>query len=169
VSDASDPTAPTRAAASWRIHALGADDVAILRSMLDLFGDVFGDAAEHAAGRPDDGYLARLLARDTFIAIAATLGDSVVGAAAAYLLPKFEQARSEVYLYDLAVAATHRREGIATALIAELQAIAAARGAWVIFVQADHGDDPAIALYSKLGVREDVLHFDIAPMPRRDR
>ncbi len=25
------------------------------------------------------------------------------------------------------------------------------------------GDDPAIALYTKLGVREDVLHFDIAP------
>jgi aminoglycoside 3-N-acetyltransferase I len=47
-------------------------------------------------------------------------------------------------------------------LIAELQRIAAERGAWVIFVQADHDDDPAIALYSKLGRREDVLHFDIA-------
>jgi aminoglycoside 3-N-acetyltransferase I len=31
-------------------------------------------------------------------------------------------------------------------------------------VQADHGDDPAIALYTKLGTREDVLHFDI-PVP----
>lgn len=30
-------------------------------------------------------------------------------------------------------------------------------------VQADHGDDAAIALYTQLGVREDVLHFDIAP------
>jgi aminoglycoside 3-N-acetyltransferase I len=29
-------------------------------------------------------------------------------------------------------------------------------------VQADHGDDAAIALYTKLGTREDVLHFDIA-------
>jgi aminoglycoside 3-N-acetyltransferase I len=28
-------------------------------------------------------------------------------------------------------------------------------------VQADYGDDPAIALYTKLGRREDVLHFDI--------
>jgi aminoglycoside 3-N-acetyltransferase I len=33
----------------------------------------------------------------------------------------------------------------------------------VIFVQADPGDAPAVALYSKLGAREDVLHFDIAP------
>jgi aminoglycoside 3-N-acetyltransferase I len=32
----------------------------------------------------------------------------------------------------------------------------------VIFVQADPGDDAAIALYTKLGTREDVLHFDIA-------
>jgi len=31
----------------------------------------------------------------------------------------------------------------------------------VVYVQADHGDDPAIALYAKLGVREEVLHFDI--------
>ena len=34
-------------------------------------------------------------------------------------------------------------------------------GAYVIFVQADYGDDPAIALYTKLGIREDVMHFDI--------
>jgi aminoglycoside 3-N-acetyltransferase I len=31
-----------------------------------------------------------------------------------------------------------------------------------MFVQADLGDEPAIALYTKLGVREDVLHFDVA-------
>lgn len=37
-----------------------------------------------------------------------------------------------------------------------------ARAAYVIFVQADVGDEPAIALYTKLGVREEVLHFDIA-------
>lgn len=39
-------------------------------------------------------------------------------------------------------------------------------GAYVIFVQADLGDDPAIALYSQLGQREDVPHFDIAPSGR---
>ena len=72
----------------------------------------------------------------------------------------------EIYIYDLAVAASHRRCGIATALIDALRALAARRGAYVIFVQADHGDDPAIALYDKLGVREDVLHFDIAPLRR---
>ncbi len=47
-------------------------------------------------------------------------------------------------------------------MIQSLRAIAAARGAYVIFVQADYGDDPAVALYTKLGAREDVMHFDIA-------
>jgi len=36
------------------------------------------------------------------------------------------------------------------------------RGADVIFVQADYGDDAAVALYTKLGAREDVMHFDIS-------
>ena len=74
---------------------------------------------------------------------------------------KLEHARREVYLYDLAVAAGHRRQGIATRLIAQLRTIAHARGAWVVYVQADYGDDPAVALYTKLGVREDVMHFDL--------
>ena len=41
-----------------------------------------------------------------------------------------------------------------------------AAGAYTIFVQADYGDEPAIALYTALGTREDVLHFDISPEPR---
>lgn len=85
----------------------------------------------------------------------------MVGALAAYTLEKFEQERSEIYLYDLAVAESHRRRGIATGLIEELKRVARERGAWVVFVQADYGDDPAVALYTKLGLREDVMHFDI--------
>jgi len=54
-----------------------------------------------------------------------------------------------------------RREGIATTLIESLQALGAVRSTYVIFLQADYGDDPAIQFYPRLGVREDVLHFDI--------
>ncbi|QIB67602.1 GNAT family N-acetyltransferase [Kineobactrum salinum] len=52
---------------------------------------------------------------------------------------------------------------MATALIQRLEMISAARGAYLMFVQADTGpeDEPAIALYSKLGTREEVLHFDL--------
>jgi aminoglycoside 3-N-acetyltransferase I len=150
-------------AAPCDIRVLGVNDVARMRAMSAMFGRVFAEPDTYTARAPDDAYLQRLLARDTFIAVAALAGDEVVGGLAAYVLPKFEQARSEVYLYDLAVDEHHRRRGVASALIARLQRVAAERGAWVVFVQADHGDEPAIALYSKLGVREDVLHFDLAP------
>jgi aminoglycoside 3-N-acetyltransferase I len=130
--------------------------------MLAMFGAAFGEADTYTRAQPDDAYLKELLGGKTFLAVAAVRDDAVVGGLAAYELRKFEQARSEIYIYDLAVAAEHRRQGIATALIAKLKEIARARGAYVIFVQADYGDPPAIALYSKLGAREDVLHFDIA-------
>ena len=144
---------------------LAPTDVPLLYAVLELFGTAFGDAESYGRARPSAGHVGRLLSKDSFIALAAVKKGEVVGALAAYELVKFEQERSEIYIYDLAVAAEHRRQGIATALIDELKKIAAARGAYVIFVQADYGDDAAIALYTKLGVREDVLHFDIAVKP----
>jgi aminoglycoside 3-N-acetyltransferase I len=134
-----------------------------MRAMLALFGREFDEVHTFSDNPPGDDYLRDLLARDGFIAIAAFDGDEVVGGLAAYVLPKYEQPRSEVYLYDLAVSGGHRRRGIATSLIEALKQVARDIGAWVVFVQADHGDDPAIALYTKLGTREDVMHFDIAP------
>ena len=146
------------------IRQLRADDVSLMDSVLDFFGDAFSDPASYTMKRPSVDYLRKLLGSDSFIALAAFDDGAVTGALCAYELHKFEQERSEIYIYDLAVAVTHRRRGIATGLIRRLQEIAAARGAWVIFVQADiqPEDEPAIALYSKVGLREDVLHFDIS-------
>lgn len=134
-----------------------------MRGMLRMFGEAFGEPDTYTAAQPDDAYLKQLLSSSTFIAIAALDGSDVVGGIAAYVLPKFEQARTELYIYDLAVDEAYRRRGVATAMIEELKKVAVPRGIYVIYVQADRGDDAAIALYTKLGVREDVLHFDILP------
>ena len=139
-----------------------------MNALLSVFGEAFEDVDTYGAKRPRPEYLRELLAGDTFIALAAVEGSQVIGGLAAYELKKFEQERSEIYIYDLAVAAAHRRRGVATALIRELQRVGTERGAYVIFVQADLPDAPAIALYSKLGVREDVLHFDIAVRATED-
>jgi aminoglycoside 3-N-acetyltransferase I len=146
------------------IHHLTPDDILLMEALSATFGEAFNDVDTYTGSRPSADYLRRLLGGDSFIALAALEAGHVVGGIAAYELRKFEQERSEVYIYDLAVSAAHRRKGIATALIEELKKVAAKRGAHVIFVQADTGveDGPAIALYTKLGVREDVLHFDIA-------
>lgn len=138
-------------------------DVALLQDLLVVFGEAFDDLDTYTGKCPQADYLRRLLASDCFIALVALKNHEIVGGIAAYELRKFEQECSEIYIYDLAVASAHRREGIATAMIEELKKIAAARGAYVIFVQSDIGveDQPAIELYTKLGKREDVLHFDI--------
>jgi aminoglycoside 3-N-acetyltransferase I len=146
----------------FSIRQLSSNDVVQMEAMLIVFGNAFNEVKTYTGKPPGGAYLQRLLDNEYFIALAALKNDSVAGGIAAYELPQFEQERSEVYIYDLAVGEAHRREGIATALIEELKKIAARRGAYVIFVQADVADAPAIALYTKLGTREDVLHFDIA-------
>ncbi|HEY6982606.1 AAC(3)-I family aminoglycoside N-acetyltransferase [Reyranella sp.] len=145
------------------ICRLTPSDAPLLRKLNTLFGEAFGDPETYGGAPPSDTYLRDLLGKDHVIALVALARGAVVGGLVAYELDKFERARREIYIYDLAVAEPHRRRGIATALIVRLQAIAATRQAWVVFVQADYGDDPAVALYEKLGVREDVLHFDIPP------
>lgn len=90
----------------------------------------------------------------------------IIGGLAAYLPPKFEQAHFEFFIHDLAVEAAARRQGLASALIVDLQHLEAEHGAYVVDMQADHGDEPAIALYTRLSRREEVLNFDIAPEPR---
>ncbi len=147
---------------SFSICQIEADDVALMKALLATFGDAFDEVETYVGNQPGMRYMRRLLRSNYFIALAAVKRGEVVGGLAAYQLRKFEQERSEIYIYDLAVAAAHRREGIATALIQELKKIAKVRGAYVVIVQADVGDEPAIALYAKLGAREDVLHFDIA-------
>lgn len=154
---------------SLRVRRLTADDVDVMRALLLTFGQAFNEVDTYCSNQPNAAYLERLLDGDSFIAVAAMEGDAVIGGIAAYELRKFEQQRSEIYIYDLAVAETHRRQGIATALVNELKKIAAARGAYVMFVQADVDDAPAIALYTKLGIREDVLHFDITVSDGNER
>ena len=146
---------------SVSIHLIKPDEIDLFNQILFTFGAAFQEEETYTHHPPSHTYLQQLLASETFIALAALAGDQVVGGIAAYELKKFEQERSEIYIYDLAVLASHRRQGIATELIQALKHIAKAKGAYMIFVQADQGDDPAIALYTKLGIREDVMHFDI--------
>lgn len=145
----------------FEVGRLGPTDIPRLRQLNDLFGEAFADPHTYGGAPPRDAYAEGLLAKDHIIALVAVERDEVVGGLVAYELDKFERETREIYIYDLAVAEAHRRRGVASALIRRLQEIAAVRGAAVIFVQADYGDDPAIALYEKLGAREAVLHFDI--------
>ena len=147
---------------SVRNQRLGPGQVDAMHAANRLFSEVFGDEAYQ--GRPaGDQHLQKLLSDRKFIALVADVGGEMAGALAAYDLVKYEAERSEIYIYDLAVLEEYRRQGVATALIEALKPIAEESGAWVIYVQADPPDAPAVALYDKLGNREEVYHFDIIP------
>lgn len=145
----------------YTLRRLGAGDIDLARRLNAMFGKAFDEPDTYEGDPPSAAYLAGLLGKPHVIALTALSGEELVGGLFGYELDKLERARREVYIYDLAVAEDHRRRGIATALIGRCRDIAAERGAWVIFVQADPGDGPAVALYEKLGRREDVFHFDI--------
>jgi aminoglycoside 3-N-acetyltransferase I len=147
----------------FTVRRLGPTDVAAARGINALFADAFEEPERYAGALPADAWIAGLLARPDYIALVAEADGAVVGGLTAYTLPKLEQAISELYLYDIAVAETHRRRGIATALIRDLQALARRRGAATVYVQADPEDAPAVALYERLGSRAEVLHFDLPP------
>jgi aminoglycoside 3-N-acetyltransferase I len=152
---------------AYTYKQLSAADLPALKALLEVFGKAFEEPETYQGAVPSDAYLAALLGKPHFIALAALRGGEVIGGLAAYELEKFEQARSEIYIYDLAVQDADRRKGVATALIRALGRVAKERGAYVMFVQADRGDDPAIRLYESLGTREEVFHFDIAPAASR--
>lgn len=148
------------------IRQLAAGDAPVLAAMMGMFREVFQEP-DPSTPLPGRDYLERLLMSETFLAVAALVGVEVVGGLTAYELRKPEREASEIYLYDLAVVASHRRRGIATGLIERLRQLAAQRGACEIFVQADKEieDQPAIVLYEGLGTCRDVFHFEIAVPP----
>lgn len=148
---------------TFTVHRLGRDDIAHFRALNAMFGKAFEDAEHYVSKPPSDAYAAKVLSKESIMPLVALNEGQVIGGLVAYELDKLEQERSEIYIYDLAVDDAFRRQGVATALIKHLGEIASSRGAWVIYVQADYGDEPAIALYTKLGRREDVMHFDIDP------
>ena len=157
-------------AGPYTYHQLTSEDVERLKDLLRVFGEAFEDVESYQHFVPSDAYLLRLLGTDHFIAVVAMEGNDVVGGLAAYELDKFEQDRREIYIYDLAVAREHRRRRVASGVIDKLKDIAAPRDVYVIFVQADLEDGPAIALYESLGAGNTALHFDIeVPQGKRKR
>lgn len=149
---------------TFAVRRLVPGDVAAFRELNRLFAEAFDDAVHYQQAPPPDSYLQGLLAKPHVIALVTMVEGKMAGGLVAYVLDNFEQQRSEVYIYDLAVREEFRRRGIAMRLILELRKIAKEIGAWVIYVQADKDEDDLAArqLYESLGEREDVFHYDIA-------
>ena len=86
-------------------------------------------------------------------------GARPVGFVLAHELPRRHGDRSKLFVYEVDVAETHQRRGIAAALLGRLAELARARGIRTGFVLTEPGNDAANALYRSAGgtSRPDVL------------
>jgi GNAT superfamily N-acetyltransferase len=103
-------------------------------------------ATYEGAGDPEG-----LLADPRTLMLVAFDGERPVGFVVAHELPRRHGDRAKLFVYEVDVAETHRRRGIAKALLARLGDLARERGIRVGFVLTDPGNGPANALYRSAG------------------
>ena len=129
------------------IRRFSRDDVAAARQLFALMADIFDEDA-----RPlSDVYVARLLGRAGFWALAAFIDGDLVGGLTAHTLPMTRAEVSEIFIYDIAVRVDRQRQGVGRRLVETLREIAAAHGIHDLFVPADDDDAHALEFYRALG------------------
>lgn len=92
-----------------------------------------------------------LLADPRTLFLVAFDGDRPVGFVLAYDLPRRHGDPSNLFVYEVDVVPTHRRRGIASALLARLSEIARERGIRAGFLTTEPDNDAANALYRSVG------------------
>ena len=153
--------APTPAP-PYRVTRLHAGDHALAKRLFSTMAAVFDEP--HAP--LSDAYVAELLARDALWILAATsaTADDVVGGLTAHTLPMTRSETREVFIYDIAVHASHQRRGVGTLLISHLRRITGDAGIHDLFVPADDEDTHALEFYRALGgVAAPVTFFTFGP------
>lgn len=120
---------------------------------------VFAEECEQLS----DAYVDRLLNRNDFWAIAAFIGDEIIGGVTAHTLPMTRTESSEIFVYDIAVRGDQQRKGIGRQLMMALRQMASDVGIQDVFVPADNDDGHALDFYRALGgVPSPVTFFSFA-------
>jgi ribosomal protein S18 acetylase RimI-like enzyme len=114
-------------------------------------------ATYDGAGDPEE-----LLADRRTLLLAAFEGERPVGFVLAHELPRRHGDRSKLFVYEVDVAESHQRRGIASALLARMAELARGRGIRAGFVLSEPGNDAANALYRSAGgaTAEMTLQWD---------
>ena len=128
-----------------------ADDAAAVVQLLDLYArDPMGGATP-LSQEVRDTLVAGLAAAGNAFSLIARVGGEPVGLANCFHGYSTFAARPLVNIHDMVVDARFRGRGIGRALFAEIEAIAASRGACKVTLEVLSGNAPARALYASLG------------------
>jgi aminoglycoside 3-N-acetyltransferase I len=95
-----------------------------------------------------------LLADPRTLMLVAFDGERPIGFVLAHELPRRHGDRAKLFVYEVDVAETHRRRGIASALLSRLAELALERGIRTGFVLTEPDNGPANALYCTVGATE---------------
>lgn len=100
-----------------------------------------------------------LLADRRALMLVAFDGGLPVGFVLAHELPRRHGDRSKLFVYEVDVAPSHRRRGIASALLAQLAELARERGIRAGFVLSETDNGPANALYRDAGASTEAVNI----------
>lgn len=134
---------------------LTAQDTALAREVFTLMSEVFDEP--HAP--LGDAYLQCLLASEPFWVMAAFVDGMPVGGLTAHALAMTRHEATEAFIYDLAVRASHQRQGVGRALVTAFRAACAEHGIHVVLVGADDADTYALDFYRALGGEASPVTF----------
>jgi aminoglycoside 3-N-acetyltransferase I len=102
-----------------------------------------------------------LLTDERTIFLTAFHDDEPIGFVFGYELQRRHGAPAILFVYEIDVSADHRRRGIATRLMTELEQIARSRGITEGFILTEPGNEPANNLYESLGgARSETVMWD---------
>jgi ribosomal protein S18 acetylase RimI-like enzyme len=114
--------------------------------------------AELFDGPPLADATARFLASPTHHLLFAYDDDRVVGMISGVETTHPDKG-TEMFLYELGVLPSARRQGVATALVGALEALARERGCYGMWVGVDVDNEPALATYRRARAEREATPF----------
>jgi aminoglycoside 3-N-acetyltransferase I len=139
------------------IHKLHEREVSDFRDLVEIFKEVF----ENDEPVSDDEHLSKLLSNPDFKVFAVRKNNKVVGGLTIYILQKYFGNKPIAYIYDVAVTAEYRRQGLGKALIAEVCKYCKDYGFEEAYVEAESDDLDAVSFYrkTKFDSEMNAIHF----------
>jgi GNAT superfamily N-acetyltransferase len=121
-------------------------------------------AAEALGDEPPTPARAReLLADPCFVAVTVLVGEAPVGLTYGHVLPQLT--RTALLIYSVDTAESHRRKGVARAMVEELRSLCMVRGYYEMWVPTSASNEPAMALYAACGGVRDAMDDVIFAFP----
>jgi len=147
------PDRPPTAVRVRRLDPRDRSDAAALLRLLDHYARSPAGGARPLADEARERLPALLASRPHYLGLLAFDADRAVGLANCFEGVSTFKARPLLNLHDLIVAEDRRGRGIGTALLAEVEAQARARGCCKLTLEALEGNADAIRLYRSVGFR----------------